>query len=220
MTTRTLPAFAMFAVILAAGASLASQRTPNDPSKGDGRALNEFADAVDEYVQLHRALFERGGSDVLPPTPEEIERRSQRLAQDLRYTRAGARVGEFFTPAVARFFRGRFATDVLARTDEAQVVTTESDPLANGNRLELHGRFPWEVSTPVESAVRRQLPPLPAELDYQLVGRALVLLDVRANVIVDVLFEAVPARPARHATEPQTPATPCEVHPDLPMCWS
>ena len=36
------------------------------------------------------------------------------------------------------------------------------------------------------------LPTLPADLEYRLVGRNLALIDVRANIVVDVLRGAVP----------------------------
>ncbi|HLY20154.1 MAG TPA: hypothetical protein VKR61_23160, partial [Bryobacteraceae bacterium] len=38
------------------------------------------------------------------------------------------------------------------------------------------------------------LPKLPSELEYRVVGRALVLLDVEANLIVDYIPDALPAR--------------------------
>ena len=34
------------------------------------------------------------------------------------------------------------------------------------------------------------LPPLPAELEYRIIGRSLVLLDHHANLIVDILPDA------------------------------
>jgi hypothetical protein len=35
------------------------------------------------------------------------------------------------------------------------------------------------------------LPPLPDELQYRIVGRDLVLVDVHANLVVDILREAL-----------------------------
>ena len=40
-----------------------------------------------------------------------------------------------------------------------------------------------------------QLPPLPPELQYRFLGRALILLDADANLIVDVVPDALPERP-------------------------
>jgi hypothetical protein len=36
------------------------------------------------------------------------------------------------------------------------------------------------------------LPQLPPELEYRFLGRHLILVDVLANVVVDVLYDALP----------------------------
>ena len=41
----------------------------------------------------------------------------------------------------------------------------------------------------------RKLPDLPPELEYRIVGRNLILRDVKANLIVDVLRDVVPTIP-------------------------
>ena len=41
----------------------------------------------------------------------------------------------------------------------------------------------------------RKLPDLPPELEYRIVGRSLLLRDVKANLIVDVLRDVVPTIP-------------------------
>jgi hypothetical protein len=38
----------------------------------------------------------------------------------------------------------------------------------------------------------QELPPLPEELAYRIVGRDLVLVDSKANLVVDLLHEALP----------------------------
>jgi hypothetical protein len=45
------------------------------------------------------------------------------------------------------------------------------------------GAHPWSVF--------RALPPLPEELEYRFVGRDLVLIDVTANLVVDVLRKVI-----------------------------
>lgn len=64
--------------------------------------------------------------------------------------------------------------------------------------------------------VLRALPDLPPELEYRFADRDLMLVDVRANVVVDVLRNAVPVpRPVKDIGPPDA----CDVHPDLPACW-
>ena len=44
-----------------------------------------------------------------------------------------------------------------------------------------------------------KLPTLPDELEYRFLGRHLILRDIKANLIVDFIPDAVPAAPARTA---------------------
>jgi hypothetical protein len=61
-----------------------------------------------------------------------------------------------------------------------------------------------------------RLPPLPPEVEYRFLANDLVLIDIRAGLVVDILRAVLPA------ADPMTPRifTPCDVHPDLPACWS
>ena len=45
---------------------------------------------------------------------------------------------------------------------------------------------------PMWSSVLAALPPLPHELQYRFVGRDLVLVDTHADLVVDILRNAVP----------------------------
>lgn len=53
--------------------------------------------------------------------------------------------------------------------------------------LEVNGPFPWIHASAMFPCVLKALPPLPPELQYRIVGSTLVLIDVHAGLIVDVL---------------------------------
>jgi hypothetical protein len=216
MTLRAFPIITLMATLLA-GATPAGQTTHEHRTNETDEAVAEFDGLVDEYVQLHHALLDRLGPDVIPPTPEEIERRSERLARDLRDARTGAVVGEIFTPRIAAVLRQRIAAALHEHRHGGAMMAERHQPPSRV-ALEPNERFPWEVSRPVWPALRQRLPAIPEELDYQFAGNALVLLDVRANVVVDVLADALVAERPHHSAEP--PLTPCDVHPEMPMCWS
>ena len=63
----------------------------------------------------------------------------------------------------------------------------------------------------------RRLPPLPLELEYRFVGTSLLIVDVRAGLIVDLLEAALPVNDGYPPAPRQL--GPCDVHPDLPACW-
>ena len=73
-------------------------------------------------------------------------------------------------------------------------------------RLAVNRSLPWGVAGTIWPAAVHGLPELPRELEYRFIGRDLVLLDVRANLVVDVLELAIPTAPARtherHSIEP------------------
>jgi hypothetical protein len=46
--------------------------------------------------------------------------------------------------------------------------------------------------TTVPPTILLALPKLPNEVEYRIVGRDLLLLDVRANLVVDLIREAMP----------------------------
>ena len=71
-------------------------------------------------------------------------------------------------------------------------------------------------------AILATLTPLPQGLEYRFVYRDLVLVDVGANLVVDILENALPLIPTRQESIEPYPALSgaCAVHPELPMCWS
>ena len=65
-------------------------------------------------------------------------------------------------------------------------VPIVSESMRLGRHLEVRLRM----------ALLRKLPDLPPELEYRLVGRSLILRDVKANLIVDILRDVVPTIPS------------------------
>ena len=60
-------------------------------------------------------------------------------------------------------------------------------------RIRINTPYPSELPlSTVPYPLLSVLPPLPAELEYRIVGPDLVLLDIDAQMVVDVLRNAVP----------------------------
>ena len=57
--------------------------------------------------------------------------------------------------------------------------------------LRVNGTFPWVLATAMFPCVIAALPPLPSELQYRIVGDTLVLIDVHASLILDLLPRAL-----------------------------
>ena len=195
---RSLRLAAALAVAVASAAAGAGQA----PSpEGTRQAVAAFEQSARDYQSLHQRLEEPIGSIRLGMSVEAINRHIQELATAIRAERAAAQAGEFFTPALAAWLRTRVHT---ALVDHGY---TAADVLAAGRvagvdyarvRLRVNDTFPWILGVAMFPCVIDVLPALPAELQYRIVGRDLVLIDVHASLIVDILSELL--------TDPETPA--------------
>ena len=175
----------------------------------------QFTNRVDDYVETHRRL----AAAIEQPfcsEAEELTRQADVLGAAIRDARPRAKEGDIFTMAASEMFRARIAA-IVRRTnfDVAAFLERHS---GEAEELEVHvfGALPWRSHLALMPIIR-QLPELPPELEYQFVGRHLVLMDVGANMVVDVLRNALPLpddAPVSFAP------TPCDVHPELGTCWS
>lgn len=177
----------------------------------DSRILVAFHQNITEFVEIHRIAAAGLGDPMLCADPEELSRQSAALAAAIREARPLALEGDIFSAAIASALRVRIAAEFRA-SRIAPVAPAEDD-----------GRIP-EVHAAVHAGLRdyrwapilRALPDLPPELEYQFIGPHLVLVDVTANLVVDVLRYALPVT---RGPRDIGPAEPCDVHPELPACW-
>jgi hypothetical protein len=104
------------------------------------------------------------------------------------------REGDIFDPAVSHFLRIRIQTAL--RNHEIEVgelladITAEVPP--GTERPRVNERFPWEWGAAVPLFVLEVLPELPEDLEYRLAGRELVLVDIHAELVVDIMPGALP----------------------------
>ena len=69
--------------------------------------------------------------------------------------------------------------------------------LPKGLKVDVNGIYPTTIPLATfPPALLRKLPDLPPELEYRIVGRSLILRDVKANLIVDILRDVVPTIPS------------------------
>jgi hypothetical protein len=173
------------AVLLGAAQGAAAQA---GEAASDAAALQSFEQAVQGYEQL-RARFEA----PLPPLHSRgawstlITRRY--LASALRAARRDARAGSIFTPSLAVIVRLRLAE---ALTPSERLLLAAGDDDESGVPIPLVNEpLATEWLTPLPAAATQQLPPLPVAIEYRLLGTTLVLWDSDAEIIIDVLPQAI-----------------------------
>ena len=159
------------------------------------RTLTEFNTRINEYVALHRRLEQSLPPEQMFDDWEEMLDARDDLADAIRDARPNARAGDIFSPGF-RAVVTRRVEDTLAHAgyDLATVLAAINDEVRPGaRRLKVNGRFPWQdVGAAMWPALLQRLPALPRELEYRFVDRDLVLIDLHADLVVDILKEALP----------------------------
>jgi hypothetical protein len=187
--------FLLMAVLLSSGGTLARQAAASGKEqKEDAAGFKEFLDRVQDYVKLHKSV-----EATLPPLksreelPEMIAAHQQALARKIRQARTPSERHDIFTKlsreaflhAIRSTFRGPEA-------DHALETMKQGAPLKEVH-LKVNQVYPDGVPyTTVPPTLLQKLPKLPDELEYRIVGRDLILLDVRANLVVNLLKEILP----------------------------
>jgi len=159
----------------------------------DEGTLRHFSQAVEVYAQLHRRLEQNDLRLSDRSRAREILASSNALAARIRAARISAREGDVFLPEEADKFRMLITRALYSNhyTPEEMVAAGAQEAPSAPPHLKVNTRFPWAYGAAVWPCVLVALPPLPEELQYRIVGRDLVLVDVHANLVVDILRDAV-----------------------------
>jgi hypothetical protein len=158
----------------------------------DAKVMAEFEERAKAYVELHRKVEKTLTDLPKDATPEQINKHQMALAQLISRARSGAQFGEIFTKETRALFR-RYLARVFAGREGTQLKAVIMDE--NPGKLQLHvgGRYPEGVPlSTLPPQVLATLPKLPEELEYRFIGDRLVLHDIHAHTIVDVIENAIP----------------------------
>ena len=155
---------------------------------GQRAVVREFTRGVDRYMNMRWMLEAPLGPNTLCADPEETQRGLMELANAIRSERASAQSGNIFTPAVAEFFRQQLTAAL--REDGYQLLfyledATTGIPI-DVPAVEVNETLPWGVGDRLWPSLMAKLP---VELEYRIVGRDLVLVDVPIDLVIDVLEE-------------------------------
>ncbi|HEX5215577.1 MAG TPA: hypothetical protein VFV98_08955 [Vicinamibacterales bacterium] len=163
------------------------------PVNHDAQVLADFNDRVKGYLALRDKVD--GDAPPLEPTrdPGKIEAAQKTLAALIRNARAGAKQGDIFAPEIEKTLRALLRPEVKgAAGAQAKAEILDVKPMVE---LKVNAEYPSaEPVSTVPPTVLQALPPLPkdAGLEYRFVRKHMILLDTRANLIVDYLLNAIP----------------------------
>jgi hypothetical protein len=159
------------------------QAAPVNPR---GAATKAFLDRIAEYIKFHNNV-----QKTVPPLdetadPAKISAREKALGEMLIKMRPNAKQGDFFIkeyqPFLAEIIKEDFAKRSLA---DRKALIVE---LPKGVKVGVNQFYPTTLPLATfPPNLLKVLPDLPPELEYRIVGRDLILRDVKGNVVVDIM---------------------------------
>ena len=191
MRKTLLLVWTMVIVLASLGSSLS--KAQESEAATDAKALQIFNDRLQSYVKVHRQVEEKFNLPHMKPTRSiaKIQQRQHGMAQHIRELRASAHDGVIFIPEVKAYFTRALASAYQANSEGILAsLACVSDVVEQ--KLAANDVYPetWDYNA-MPPTILRHIPQLPAELEYRIVNRDLIIRDVEANVIVDVLRDVI-----------------------------
>lgn len=164
--------------------------------------IKQFNKRIHEYLDIQKkadsSLPPEAKAGKKEPDPAVIVKHQLELAKAIRAARAYAVRGDIFIPSVRPVFKALIGQE-LKGPDGAtarSMILGEGNPKNPESRakvdLKVNAAYPAKAPlSTVPPSVLRVLPPLPDGLEYRFVGRHLILRDAKADLIVDILRNAI-----------------------------
>jgi hypothetical protein len=161
-----------------------------------GAAVKEFRDRAEAYLQQQKDIAK--GLPPLKNTDDaaELTSREDELGKRIALARATAKPGDFIGKELEPYVRAAIKKDWANRPTDARQAVGEDLPPTSVAKINAAYPKDQPLST-VPASLLAALPPLPEGLEYRLVGRHLIVRDVTANLVVEVLPNVLPQAPAR-----------------------
>lgn len=141
----------------------------------------DFSTRVASYVELRSRLEKGLPALAVTAYPAEIISAQFELASRIRRAREAAKQGDIFTPIIGAEFRNVLRAEMSEGTLEAIM---DENPGAFSHHIDV--RYPiGKTFSTMPANILGVLPTLPEDIQYRFLGHHLVLLDIRANVILD-----------------------------------
>lgn len=173
----------------------------------DTLVLVDFQKRIDAYMAIHKAALK--GAPPLKETknPAEIKTAQETLGAKIRAARATAKAGDIMTPEIQNKFRRLMYPVVTAPAPQGTAGRAVKSDIKEGLKenveeqkeeggkpvvLKVNATYPSDTPLPTTPPqVLMNLPKLPEQLEYRIVGKNLIIRDVEANIIVDFVPSAI-----------------------------
>jgi len=171
-----------------------ARQTERLPESGPEAAVSKgFEERAKDYVSLQKKL--EGELPALKTTDDATEIASHQVDLTLKLleARKNARQGDLFTPEAATQFKKTIRVAYAEPGGQTVRRTVTEGDTPKAIVVKVNAKYPSD--SPVQTTpptLLNRLPKLPMELAYRIVGRSLLLLDNKTNLIVDFIPDAIP----------------------------
>ena len=179
------------ALVAGSGVAAGGQAQVNE----HGAAVKAFRDRADAYLAQHR-----DAAKGLPPLKDSndvavLTSREDELGKRIAAVRASNKPGDLIGSDLEPYIREAVKKEWANRAAGDRSTVGEDKPSAGVAKI--NTAYPREQPLATfPASLLAALPPLPEGLEYRFVGRHLIVLDVKANLVVDVLANVLPPTPA------------------------
>jgi len=173
----------------------------------DALVLADFQKRIDAYMAVHKDAVKDAPPLKETKNPGEIKTTQEAIGAKIRAARATAKQGDILTPEIQNKFRrlmypvvtspapqGTAGREVTKDIKEELKENNEERKEEGGKPVVLKVNATYPPDTPLPTTppqVLMNLPKLPEQLEYRLVGKNLIIRDVEANIIVDFVPNAI-----------------------------
>ncbi len=173
-------------VFLLSAYGLANAQTGHPAVNADAALVQDFENRVAAYLQLRRSIESNLPKLKATPSEEKISHHEIQLRHAVREARKNARTGDIFTPEITAEIRRLIA--IAMHPDGAAIRQSLRSAEPVQLHLAINEKYPDGVplqTTP--PSLLENLPVLPPDIEYRITGQDLVLLDAKANLVVDII---------------------------------
>ena len=165
-----------------------------DPQDSEAaRDFNPFLDRVRAYVKMQKRLEASLPALKTTKDPAQIVECQHALAVKIVEARRAALQGDIFTHEATERFRKIIRKSFEGPEGHMARKTMQQDTPFKVVPLHVNDVLPDNIPlTTTPPTLMLKLPELPPELAYMFVGRDLVLKDNRAELVVDLITNALP----------------------------
>lgn len=176
------------AIVVVAVASLAWTGSGcNTPPPEDTPTVPEFEKRIAAYLDLQKKTIADLPALKNTDDPNEITAREVAMGNAIRAARVNAKQGDIIIPETAAYLRKLIKEDVQSRTAPERKTMKDEIPAFQPS---VNMTYPPEHPLATFPAtLLKIMPTLPEGLEYRLLSNALIIRDIKANIIIDYILD-------------------------------